>query len=436
MDRKSFIKTAGTVAMASAILPKFSFAAAKGSDKIKVAIVGCGSRGTGVLRNMFDADQNIEIIAAADIFDGQIEKAGENLKAYIAKKYAGKNYNAWKVTPETSFVGLDAIDKICQTDADVVILSTTPVFRPYHIEKCLKAGKNVFAEKPIAIDSVGLRKVYNELIPLADKSGLSVVCGTQMRYHSAIAEGVQRVRDGQIGDIVAGVFLRYEQNYLTNATLDPKSDSLKPEDAEYQLRNWLAFRWTSGDQFVEQYVHNLDMALWAIDALPVEAIGSGGRQFNIPYPLFGDRQSNTHVQFGFENGVSLTAACRQEPNATPYAPFKIIGTKGVLEMSFGKQKITGEKPWISEHAKKHALVAEHEYLFRSIRDGKPVNTMKTCADSCYVAIAGREAAYAGKRLKCRFILEKSKLDYMPKNLSLDAKLPVQPVPNPTDYVLV
>ncbi len=444
MNRKSFIKTTATAAAAVSLVGCNSstakenpvFANVKGSDKIKVAIIGCGNRGTGVLRNMFAADQNIEFIAAADLFADQIEKAGKKLKDFVTKSYPNKNYNPWKVTPETTFIGLDAIDKICQTDADVVVLSTTPVFRPYQIEKCLKAGKNVFAEKPIAIDSVGLRKIYNELIPLADKAGLSVVCGTQMRYHSAIAEGVQRVHDGQIGDIVAGVFLRYEPKYLTHSSLEPKNDVLKPEDAEFQLRNWLAFRWASGDQFVEQYVHNLDMALWAINALPIEAIGSGGRQADIPYPLYGDRQSNTHVQYQFENGISLTAACRQEPNATPYAPFTIIGTKGILEMSFGKQKITGEKPWVSEHAKKQALVAEHEYLFNAIRAGKPVNTMKTCADSCYVAIAGREAAYAGKRLKCRWVLEKSKLDYMPKNFSMDSKLPIAQVPTPSNYKLV
>ena len=105
-------------------------------------------------------------------------------------------------------------------------------------------------------------------------------------------------------------------------------------------------------------------------------------------------------------------------------------------MSFGKQKITGEKPWVSEHAKKQALVCEHEYRLGAVRSGKPVNTMKTCADSCYIAIAGRESAYAGKRLKCRWVLEKSQLDYMPKNLDFNGKLALEPVPNPTDYKLV
>ena len=409
-------------------------AAAKNADKIKVAIVGCGGRGSDALCNMLAADPNIEFVAAGDAFPKQIEKTAEKVKNFALKTLGKKD--AWRVSPETSFVGLDAIDKIVQTDADVVVLATPPVFRPCHIEKCLKAGKNVFAEKPIAIDAVGLRKIYNELIPLADKAGLTVICGTQMRYHSAIAEGVERVRDGQIGDIVAGVFLRYEIGYLERSSLDAPAANLQPDDAEYQLRKWLAFSWTSGDQFVEQYVHNLDMALWAFGQFPIEAVGSGGRQANLEWGRQGDRQSNTHVQYEFANGATLTAACRQEPNTTPYAPFKVIGTKGVLEMSFGKQRITGEKPWVSEHAKKQALVCEHEVLLGAIRDGKPINTMKTCADSCYAAIAGRESAYAGKRLKCRWVLEKSKLDYMPKNLSLGGKVAIQPVPNPTDYKLI
>ena len=434
INRKSFIKTAGVAGLGSALLPKFSFGAAKGSDKIKVAILGCGGRGRGAMENMLSADQNIEFIAAGDIFPKQIERAGKRIAAYAEKKFGKRD--VWKVSPDTTFVGLDAIDKIVQTDADVIMLTTPPVFRPYHIEKCLKAGKNVFAEKPIAIDAVGLRKIYNELIPLADKAGLTVICGTQMRYHSAIAEGVERVRDGQIGDVVGGVFLRYVPLYLMRQTLDAPAESLQPDDAEYQLRNWLGFRWTSGDHFVELFVHNLDMALWAFGQFPIEAVGSGGRQANLEWGRQGDRQSNTHVQYEFANGATLTAACRQEPNTTPYATFKVIGTKGVLEMSFGKQRITGEKPWVSEHAKKQALVCEHEVLLGAIRNGKPINTMKTCADSCYAAVAGRESAYAGKRLKCRWVLEKSKLDYMPKDLSLDGKVALQPVPNPTDYKLI
>ncbi len=433
MDRKTFIKTTA-IAGAATMLPRYSLGNVKGSDKLKIALVGCGGRGSDALTNMFDADQNIEIIALADIVPEAFARTQTRFKAHLDKNYPGKFAEAWKVTEDTKFLGLDAIDKILQTDADVVALVTTPVFRTAHIEKCLKANKHVFAEKPVCIDATQYRKIIRELIPLANAKKLKVLCGTQMRYQSAIQEAVKRVQDGQIGDVVSGVFLRYEPMYLTGWYDIP--NELKPDDVEYQLRKWLSFRWTSGDQFVEQYVHNLDMALWAMGELPEMAIGSGGRQTNITYPEMGDRYSNCHVQFDFASGKTLTASCRQENGSSPYAPFTVYGTKGVLNMSFGKQKITGEKPWESDYQKKPELICEHEALFDAVRNGKDFNTMKTCADSCFAAILGREAAYSSKRLKWKWLAEKSKQCYMPENLTLKGKLPVEKIPCPADYDII
>ncbi len=432
MDRKTFVRTTALAGAASMAMPRFSFGLeAKGSDKIKVALVGCGGRGTGALCNMIDADQNIEIIALGDIFKERADACTTNVSNYIDRKYPSKKSEIWKVTPETVFLGLDSIDKVLQTDADVVALVTPPVFRTQQIEKCLNANKNVFAEKPICIDPVQYRKICNDLIPLADKKGLSVLCGTQMRYQSAIQEAIDRLRDGQIGDVVSAVCLRFEAKYLTGWYKTP--ENLKEDDVEFQLRNWLAYRWTSGDQMVEQYIHNLDLALWAIGDMPVEVVGSGGRHADIP---LGDRLSNCHAMFWFDKGISLTAGCRQEDGASPFSTLKIYGTKGLLSMSFGKQVIIGEKPWKSEAQKKPELICEHEALFGSIRNGKPIQTMRTCADSCFVAIAGREAAYGGKRVKCAWFKEKSELSYMPESLSLDGKKAIEPIPTPLSYKLV
>ncbi len=436
MNRKQFLKSVSVASAASFALPKYSFASAKGSDKIKVGIVGIGSRGTGALTNMFEADNNIELVAVGDAFSYPVERAKKILEAHVEKKRSGTFKDFWKVGNNV-FIGLDSVDSVVKSDADVIILATPPIFRPEHIRKCLENNKNVFAEKPICLDATQLRQVYRQLIPLANAKKLSVVCGTQMRYQQAIAEAVQRVRDGQIGEIIAGEFLRYEPMYLTSSVWRGKVDaSLKPEDAEFQIKNWLAFVWASGGQYVEQYIHNLDMALWAFGKLPDEVVGSGGRQSDITYPQMGDRYSNYHVQYDFADGKTLTAACRQEFGTTPYAPFKVFGTKGVLNMSFDKQIFTGEKPLVIDTPKKHALVCEHEYLLDSIRSGKPTNTMKECADSCYIAIAGREAAYSGKRFKCRWILERSKQNLMPEKLELGGKLPIAPVPCPKTYKLV
>ena len=149
-----------------------------------------------------------------------------------------------------------------------------------------------------------------------------------------------------------------------------------------------------------------------------------------------NRYSNYHVDFEYSNGIHLSTACRQEVSATPYVPFKIYGTEGTVELSFDKQIITGKKARIIPTPKRQALECEHEFLLNSIRNGTPVNTMKTCADSCYIAIAGREACYSGKRFKCEFILKRSKQSLMPEKFELGMKLPIAPVPCPSKYKLV
>ena len=383
MNRKEFVKSVSLMGAASMVLPKYSFAAVKGSDKIKVAVVGMGNRGRGALMNMFDADNNVELVAVGDAYSYPIESGKKVLEHEIKKRKADfKDY--WKVG-DNAFVGLDAIDKVVKTDADIVVLTTPPIFRPEHIRKCLENNKNIFAEKPICIDATQLRQVYSQLIPLADQKKLNVVCGTQMRYQEAIAEAVKRVQDGQIGDVISGQFIRYETKYLMSSVWRGHVEaSLQPDDVDFQLKNWLAFVWPSGGQFVEQYIHNLDMALWVFGGLPDEVVGSGGRQNDLPFPLMGNRYSNIHAQYDY----------------------------------------------------KEALVCEHKVLIDALRSGNHINTLKTCADSCYIAIAGREAAASGKRFKCRWILERSKQNLMPQKLELGGKLPIAPVPSPSTYKLV
>ena len=431
INRKTFLKTGMAAGIASA-LPKWSFASVKGGDKIKVALVGCGGRGSAALTNMVSSDQNIEIIALGDLYRARTDACEEKVKNYIKKNYPSMEKEIWKVSPDKVFLGMDAIDSVLQTDADIVALATPPCFRTGQIEKCLNAGKNIFAEKPICIDAFQLRKIYNDLIPLADKKGLNVVCGTQMRYHKLIDEAVNRIRDGQIGDIVGGSFLRFEGKFLTGWYDVPSN--LKPQDVEYQLLNWLAFRWTSGDQFIEQYIHNLDIALWAFGELPTEVIGTGGRISGLPD--IGDRFSNMSATYEFPNGATLSAACRQEDGTSGYSTFKVTGTKGTLYSGFGRQIIKGEKPWESAKEWRPALFCEHDYMFGALRDGRHVNTLKTCADSCFAAIAARESAYSGKRLKCDWILKKSQQKLLPDNLKLSDTKTVEPVPSPVNYKLV
>lgn len=151
LKRRDFIKSSSIIAgtaLASASPISSIFAA--GSDVIKVALIGCGGRGTGAAFDAMESGQNIKIVALADAFQDSVDKAQETL----TKKYGDKI----DVPASRKYVGFDAY-KSAIKDADVVILTTPPGFRPIHFEEAVKAGKHVFMEKPVAVDIPGVRQV-------------------------------------------------------------------------------------------------------------------------------------------------------------------------------------------------------------------------------------------------------------------------------------
>ena len=84
---------------------------------------------------------------------------------------------------------------------DLVILATPPGFRPGHIKAVIEAGKNLFCEKPVAVDGPGIRTVLAAAEEAKEK-GLAVVAGTQRRHQAGYVEVMKRIRDGAIGDLV------------------------------------------------------------------------------------------------------------------------------------------------------------------------------------------------------------------------------------------
>ena len=179
MERRDFVKTSAIIG-ASSMLPRFSFAAAKGSDRIKVGLIGCGGRGSGATCNMMVADQNIKIVAMADLFEDKLLK-GKNKIANFAKKFDNSKeiFDPDKVK---TFTGWDCVDNLLKEDVDVVIEATTPVFRTPHYAKIVAAGKHAFLEKPPCVDAVQARQMlelsdlvkFAKFIPLEDENQRSM----------------------------------------------------------------------------------------------------------------------------------------------------------------------------------------------------------------------------------------------------------------------
>jgi predicted dehydrogenase len=272
---------------------------------------------------------------------------------------------------------------------DVVILATPPHFRPTHFAAAIRAGKHVFMEKPVAVDSVGVRTVI-AAGEEARRRKISVVAGTQRRHEASYLQAMQLLRDGAIGDVIAARCF-WNQGGLWKNDRQPGWS-----DMEWQLRNWLYFTWLSGDHIVEQHVHNIDVCNWAISAHPVRALGVGGRQARTQAE-YGHVFDHFAVEFEYPNSQFVLSMCRQQDGCPGRVEEIIHGTRGrLMTTTGGAAKIVGEKEWRFDGDNPNPFMVEHKDLIDSIRGGTYRNEAQQIAESTLSAIMGRMAAYTGQ----------------------------------------
>ncbi len=408
-NRREFCKTAAAASVAAAMPGNFGVFA-RGSDTIKVGIIGCGGRGTSAAVDCLTADPGVEIIAMGDLVPDRIESS--------LKTLTGKFPDRVKVPANQRFTGFDNYKGVCSVpDVNYVITAAPPGFRPIHLKEIIGAGKNVFTEKPVAVDPVGVRSVI-ATSDVARQKGLAIVAGTQRRHQTSYLELMKRVHDGQIGEIVAA------QVYWNQGELWVRQRKPDMSEMEWQCRNWLYFSWLSGDHIVEQHVHNIDVAVWALGGLPKNVVGMGGRQARVA-PEYGNIYDHFAVEFEYANGVRVSSMCRQTKGSANRIEERIVGTKGV---ALGSGEIRGEKPWKFELKETNPYVLEHRDLIASIRAGKPLNEGRQVAESTMCAIMGRMSAYTGRAMSWEWAMTSSTLDLSPATYAFG--------PNPVDPVAI
>jgi predicted dehydrogenase len=422
LSRRSFLKHSSALAGGAVFAAAFPsiVRGAQDTQPIKVALVGCGGRGSGAAMQALKADPGAKLTAMADVFSERIETSLNNLKATF-KDQPEKVL----VTPETSFAGLDAIDKVVASDVDVVLLATPPGFRPEHFEKCVKAGKHTFCEKPVAVDAPGYRR-FMEAARLSKEKNLAVQSGFCWRTDNMEREVHEKILGGELGAIHA--------TYGTYLGGTPWTKERKPEwkDLEYHLRNWLHMTWLSGDHIVEQAIHTIDKICWVFgDAAPVSAHGMGGRQQRIE-PEYGNQWDHFSIVFDFDEDRRGFFMCRQQAGCWGDVSDSVYGTKGIVRKKSGTSasiKFTDGNSWRFTGEKNDKYQTEHDELFASIRAGKPVNFAEKMAHSTMVGILGRMAAYTGQPVTWEDAI-KSTEKLGPEKLDWEMELPVQPVAMP------
>jgi predicted dehydrogenase len=201
---------------------------------------------------------------------------------------------------------------------------------------------------------------------------------------------------------------------------------------EWQLRNLYYFTWLCGDHIVEQHVHNLDVANWAIGSHPIRAVGLGGRQVRTG-PEYGNIYDHFAIDYEYEKGVRVASFARQMPNCENNVSEALVGTRGFCQVN--KYEIAGVRAWKFPGRDNTPYVQEHTDLIAAIRAAKPYNELKNVAETTLTAILGRMAAYTGKAVTWDQALN-SKEVLMPAKVDWDVSLAVAPVAMPGQTELV
>jgi len=373
LSRRHFLKNS-TLAAAAASVSFPAILHAQSKLTLNAVVIGVGGRGSGAGGNFLEAAKvagvDAKIVAVADLFP---EAAANGTKHF-------------GVPSDKCFSGFDAYLKALDVPGvNYAILASPPGFRAGHFKAAVAAGKNIFTEKPVAVDGPGAQIMY-AAGEEAKKKGLKVAAGTQRRHHAGYIETIKRIHDGAIGDVTA---LRA---YWVNGGPIWHRGNKGDTELERQIRNWYHYIWLCGDHCVEQHVHNIDVCNWVAGDHPVKAWGMGARQ-QLGNQT-GEIWDNFAIEFEYANGVRMHSYCGQIKRDFSSINEAVVGSKGTSN-PVGQIRPKEGAAWRFRGETPDPYMQEHVDLIKAIANNTELNEVEQVTNSTLTAIMGREAAYSG-----------------------------------------
>jgi predicted dehydrogenase len=386
-NRREFIKGSTVFAAMMAAAP--TIVSAQGAPRtFKVGMIGAGGRCTGAMANLLEAAKSlgheVKVVAVCDFFEDKAKAAAK--KFGCDEKMAFGTANGYK--------------NVLASDCEIIVTATPPNFRPIHVEAAIKAGKHVFAEKPVAVDGPGVRQFLAAAAEAKAKK-LSLVAGTQRRHQASYMRQAKALKDGQIGPVIGGAV------YWNGTVPWVRKREATDTNAAYLCKNWVNWTELSGDHIVEQHVHNLDVANWFIGRIPKTATGFGGRARR----KSGNQFDFFSIDFDYGDGVHIHSMCRQIKGCSDFVGERLRATDA--EISGGGKITKNGQDLALEPAGEdgNPYVVEHKNLLRGIMSGDVINEGENVALSTACAIIGRISAYTGRTIRMSDILENKESEY-------------------------
>ncbi len=441
VNRRQFLKRSGSLVAGAAVLGSLPHGAFAVEDNtIRLALIGCGGRGTGAVGDALSVADGgpIKLYAMADLWENRMAKAYDALKQKFGDRI--------DVAPDRKFLGFDshrrAIDIL--RPGDIAMCTTRSYIRPVHVEHAIRKGVNVFMEKPFASDPGGLHRLLRAGEE-AEKKGVKVLAGLQCRHSPARQALIEKIREGAMGEITL-----IRANRLGGAGwLGNQGDKANRLVEQLQFGR-IHLLWVGSGHMVDNLIHQIDECCWIKDAWPVEAHGLGGR-----VPRSDDHGQNIDVysiEYTFADGTKAFCGFRRiDKTRSDFATY-IHGTRCAAQFSgrthaatvhlFKDQRIGRENiTWTPTKDRYSPWQYEWNVFIDNIRNDRPHNEVKRAVYSDLTALMGRAACHTGQTvtwddmMKSRFQF----CDYL-DDVNADSPVPVTadaegrfPVPIPGQW---
>jgi predicted dehydrogenase len=435
-SRREFLKNAGQIAASSAlvtgIVPRIY---ASEDNTIKVALIGCGGRGTGAASDALSVKNGpMRLVAMGDVFERRLADSYRNLK--------NRHGEQVQVPEDRRFIGFDAYKQAmdCLSPGDIAIFATPPAFRWVHFTYAVNKGLNVFMEKPVTVDGPTSRRMF-KLAEEAKAKNLKVGVGLMSRHSRALQELAKRIHDGEIGDIIL------MRGYRMHGPIGFFSSLPKPpgiSDLLYQVQRFHSFIWASGGCFSDFNIHIIDHQCWMKNAWPVKAHALGGRHYRqSPEGVtYVDQNLDTYsVEYTFADGATFIMDGRCIMGCKDIYSSYAHGSSGMAIVSksgdcgMPSSIYRGQNPtrsnllWQSNVSRDEGNPYQNEWndLMDAIRNNKPYNEAERGIQASLVTSLGRMAAHTGQEITYEEILncEHEMAPGLDK-LTMDSPAPLRP----------
>jgi predicted dehydrogenase len=439
-SRREFIKTTGRIAAVSALAGvAVPHVHAAGGDTIKVALVGCGGRGTGAANNALNSKGGpMKLVAMADVFEQKLNGSFESIKNQCGDKV--------DVSADHKFIGFDGYKKAmdCLKPGDVVILTTPPAFRWVQFTYAIAKGLNVFMEKPVTVDGPTSRKMF-KLAEEAAAKNLKVGVGLMSRHSRALQELHQRIQDGELGEVI--LMRGYRMHEPAGSAFSTKWPGGEPNELLWQIQHFHSFLWASGGCFSDFYIHHIDHLCWMKNAWPIKAQAIGGRHYRQSpdgQPCVDQNFDSYSVEYTFADGTKMYMDGRCMYHCNDIYSSYAHGSKGLAIVSkandcgMPSSIFKGQNPqrsnllWTSkvEPAEQDPYQNEWNDLMDAIRNDKPYSEVKRGVEASLVTSMGRMAAHSGQEISYEDILN-SDHEFAPDvdKLAMNSPAPLQAGPD-------